>query len=208
MIKSNRKALPLWFFTSYFRLLQKLLFRKVTFVVENSIPDGPVLLLQNHFSWWDGYWSYYIAEKLLSRKFHVMMLEKELRKRMFLTRTGAFSVDPDGKGVVSSLRYAADLLSDSSKLVALYPQGKIESHFLSSIEFKPGAESLLRLSPSNVQVIFAAAHIHYGAPARPEAFIYIRHIALTPASTLQEAYNHFYRETRNFVIEKSKSDEA
>ncbi len=203
MITSNRQAFPLWFYTSYFRLLQKLLFRRVTFVVENTIPEGPILLLQNHFSWWDGYWSYFIAEKILYRRFHVMMLEKELRKRMFLTRTGAFSVDPAGRGLVSSLRYAAALLSDAANVVSLYPQGKIESHFLSTIEFKPGAESLLRLAAPGVQVVFAAAHIHYGAPARPEAFIYIRHLGSAPASALQEDYNQFYRETRTFVMEKS-----
>jgi 1-acyl-sn-glycerol-3-phosphate acyltransferase len=202
MIPTKRQSLPLWFFTSYFRILQKLFFRKVEYTFLNNIPEGPVLLLQNHFSWWDGYWSYFIAEKLLHRRFHVMMLESELKKRMFLTRTGAFSVDPEGKQLIASMRYAGSLLNDPRNLITLYPQGKIESHYLSGILFGKGAETLLRLSGNPVQIVFAAAHIRFGSPVRPKAEIFIRYFGSNKYTTtdMETAYNIFYNETRKNVI--------
>ena len=202
MIRARRQSLALWFFTSYFRFLQKVLFREVEFIRQGPVPEGPVLLIQNHFSWWDGYWSYYIAEKLLRRKFHVMMLEKELRKRMFLSRTGAFSVDPDGPGMLASLRYATRLLESPDNLVTVYPQGKIQSHYIRQVPFHGGAAALLRLAGKPVNVVFAAAHIQFGSPVRPKGQVFYACYgnARFTAQELESAYNKFYLETREHTV--------
>jgi 1-acyl-sn-glycerol-3-phosphate acyltransferase len=202
MIRARRQSLPLWFFTSYFRILQKILFREVEFIIKDQVPEGPVLLLQNHFSWWDGYWSYYISEKVLRRRFHVMMLEKELKKRMFLSRTGAFSVDPEGPGMLSSLRYATGLLENTANVVTIYPQGKIQSHYTNQISFQGGAATLLRLSRQPVAVVFAAAHIRFGSPVRPKGQVFITYFGNQKytAQELELAYNKFYLETRAQTI--------
>lgn len=202
MIKARKQELPLWFFTTYFRILQKILFRRVDFRLINIIPEGPVLLLQNHFSWWDGYWSYFIAEKILKRSFHVMMLEEQLKKRLFLVRTGAFSINPEGKNMLTSMRYAADLLINPENVVTIYPQGRIQSNYIDHLTFEKGAETLLRLSEQTVQVVFAAAHINYGSPARPGAQVFIKYAGGKKYTTneLESAYNDFYRKTREQVI--------
>jgi 1-acyl-sn-glycerol-3-phosphate acyltransferase len=202
MIKANRQTLPLWFFTTYFRIMQKILFRRVDFRLINNIPEGPVLLLQNHFSWWDGYWSYFIAEKILKRRFHVMMLEEQLKKRLFLTRTGVFSVNPTGKNMLASIRYASGLLKNPENVVTIYPQGKIQSHYIDFLTFEKGAESLLRLTGQTVHVVFAAAHIKYGSPVRPGAQVFLKYWGskYITSNELESAYNHFYKETRHLVI--------
>ena len=194
MIKARRQKLPLWFFTTYFRVLQKFLFRKVEFIMLNSVPEGPVLLIQNHFSWWDGYWSYYVAEKILGRNFHVMMLEEQLQKRMFLARTGAFSVNPNGNNLLASMRYASGLLSDSKNVVTIYPQGAIQSHYQNKIQFEKGAEILLRLSSNPVNLVFAVARISYGTPVRPKATVFVKYIGNNKVASgqLEEAFNDFY----------------
>lgn len=202
MIKANRQTLPLWFFTTYFRIMQKILFRRVDFRLINNIPEGPVLLLQNHFSWWDGYWSYFIAEKILKRRFHVMMLEEQLKKRMFLTRTGAFSVNPSGKDMLASIRYAAGLLKKPENVLTIYPQGRIQSNYVDHLTFEKGAETLLRLADHSVQLVFAAVHINYGSQARPRVQVFLKFAGSEKYTTneLESAYNDFYKETRNQVI--------
>jgi 1-acyl-sn-glycerol-3-phosphate acyltransferase len=202
MITSKRQSLPLWFFTTFFRLMQKIFFREVEFKLDKTVPDGSVLLLQNHFSWWDGYWSYFISEKLLKRRFHVMMLEKELKRRMFLIRTGAFSVDPGGKEMLATLRYASGLLSNPGNVVTIYPQGEIQSHYIGHVSFQKGASTLLKLAGENVHVVFAAAHIQYGSPVRPKAHIHLQYFGSGSysAKELEAAYNKFYSESRAEVV--------
>jgi 1-acyl-sn-glycerol-3-phosphate acyltransferase len=202
MIKAQKQALPLWFFSTYFRIMQKFHFSSIEFKVLNSIPEGPVLLLQNHFSWWDGYWSYFIAEKILKRNFYVMMLEEQLKKRMFLTRTGTFSVNPTGNDMLASIRYAAGLLKNSENVVTIYPQGKIQSHYIDKLTFEKGAESLLRLAVLPVNVVFASAHINYGSLVRPRAQIFLKYTGNKKFTIkeLETAYNDFFIETREQVI--------
>lgn len=194
--------MPLWFFSTYFRLFQKIIFRNVEFKLLNEVPDGPVLLLQNHFSWWDGYWSWFISEKILKRRFHVMMLEEQLIKRMFLTRTGVFSVDKNKKNVLPSMRYAAQLLSDPRNVVTIYPQGQIYSHYIDTVIFEKGAEMLLKNNEGKINVVFATAHISFGSPARPKAKIRVKYVGNRAFNLieLQDEYNDFYSKIRNQVI--------
>lgn len=202
MIQASRNKLSLWFYTSYFRLLQRIFFREVEHHLLNDVPEGPVLLVQNHFSWWDGYWSYVISEKILRRKFHVMMLERELNKRRFLARTGAFSVDPEGKNLLGGMRYAAGLLKDPANAVTIYPQGKLISHYTSEVGFERGSELLLKLSGGEVNVVFAAAHVEFGAPVRPKLIVHITCFGKGVFSTesLQDAYNEFYFRCRSQIV--------
>ncbi|MFZ5430079.1 MAG: lysophospholipid acyltransferase family protein [Bacteroidota bacterium] len=202
MIKANRQTLPLWFFDKYFSILQKILFREVEFRLEGTVPDGPVLLLQNHFSWWDGYWSFVATEKVMKRRFHVMMLEKELARRKFLSRTGAFSIDPEGRNVLPSMRYSSNILKDPRNSVTIYPQGRLISHYAGRVVFEKGAEALLRIAGAPVNVVFAAAHVSYGSPVRPRATIFLKHFEQGLCSTqdLEAAYNAFYLESRDLVI--------
>ncbi|MDO9613156.1 MAG: hypothetical protein Q7J86_01355 [Bacteroidota bacterium] len=61
MIKANYDPVSLWIFSSWFRVLQKIHFRKISVITEVVFPeDQSVLLLQNHFSYYDGYWSMYL----------------------------------------------------------------------------------------------------------------------------------------------------
>jgi 1-acyl-sn-glycerol-3-phosphate acyltransferase len=52
-----------------------------------------VLLLANHFSWWDGFLLYYINQKVFRKQFHVMVIEETVQKVGFFKYMGAFSVN-------------------------------------------------------------------------------------------------------------------
>ena len=47
--------------------------------------EKSLIVLPNHFSWWDGFLIDYVNRKLFGRKFHILMLEEQLKKYWFFT---------------------------------------------------------------------------------------------------------------------------
>ena len=93
MIEANHRWFYVWFIRVYTAVNLRLNFRKIIIEGDTVVPeDKPLLLVGNHFSWWDGFFAYYLNYTLWRRKFHVMMLEEQLEKRMFLNKVGAYSV--------------------------------------------------------------------------------------------------------------------
>jgi len=193
MIKANPNRFSLWFYSSYFRVLQKLYFRKITVISDKVFPDDKsILLLQNHFSYYDGYWSMYLCHKLFRRRFHVMMLEEQMKKRMFLTRCGVFSVRKNSRDLVESLQYAASLLKDPSNVVTIYPSGEIISHHQQNYPFQRG---FARLTGDDVpcSIAFAVVLIDHFSFARPEICIYVeKYSGETSAKLIESAFHTFY----------------
>ncbi len=54
-----------------------------------------------------------------------MMLEEQLRKRMYLNKSGGYSVRKGSRSILKSLDYTAELLKEKKSLVLMFPQGKI-----------------------------------------------------------------------------------
>jgi len=194
MIKANPNRFSLWFYSSYFRVLQKLYFRKITVISDKVFPDDKsILLLQNHFSYYDGYWSMYLCHKLFRRRFHVMMLEEQMKKRMFLTRCGVFSVRKNSRDLVESLQYAASLLKDPSNVVTIYPSGEIISHHQQNYPFQRG---FARLAGDEIPctIAFAVVLIDHFSFARPEIRIYVdKYLGEKSAKLIESAYHTFYQ---------------
>jgi len=191
MIKARYHPAWLWFYSSWFRVLQKIHFRKISVICDDIFPeDQSVLLLQNHFSYYDGYWSMYLCNKIFRRRFHVMMLEEELAKRMFLTRCGVFSVRKNSRDLMESLRYASELLQDPKNVVTIYPSGEIISHHRQNFEFQRG---FARLAGDSL-LVFAVVLIDYFSQARPEIRIYLKNYSgERTAEAIESAYHSFYQ---------------
>src|ERR1700748_3807161 len=100
------------------------------------MPGHSVLLLCNHFSWWDGFFAGHLSQTYLHRDFHIMMQEDHLQKRMFFNRVGGFSINRKSKEVVESLQYAAKLLENPDNLVTVFPQGALESNHIEEINLE------------------------------------------------------------------------
>lgn len=198
MIPARHHLLAIWFFDLYFRLKMKMHFRGISIEGDEPDPEKPALLLQNHFSWWDGYWSYYLSQHFFKKKFHVMMLEKQLRKRMFINRCGAFSVRPESHDVLQSVQYAARLLDDPQNLVCLYPQGEIQSQHVHPVRFKKGAFRIINQANTPVQVYFCVALVDYFSHSKPIVRFYLRHFeGETSATELETAYRIFQEQCIN-----------
>lgn len=194
MIKANYNPLSLWFYSSYFRVLQKIFFRKISVINESIFPEGQsVLLLQNHFSLYDGYWSMYLCHKVLKRRFHVMMLEEQMGKRMFLTRCGVFSVRKNSRDLIESLNYAGELLQNPRNVVTIYPSGEIISHHLQNFTFQKGFSRLTN-DQINCSIALAVVLIDHFSLARPEIRIYLQNYSgERAAKAIENAYHLFYQ---------------
>lgn len=154
------------------------------------------MVVGNHFSWWDGFFIYYLNRHYFHRKLYVMMLEEQLRPRMFLSRIGAFSIQPGSKSVVESLAYTVEQCKHPDNLVALFPQGEIESAYTSHFRFEKGLRFILNRSASQLQLVFVASLVDYYSHPKPSLTIAMEEYVDwgTPEiETVEEAYNDFFQ---------------
>ena len=133
-------------------------------------PGHSVLLLCNHFSWWDGFFSGHLTQTYLKRDFFIMMQEDHLQKRMFFNRVGGFSINRKSKEVVESLQYAAKLLDNPNNLVAIFPQGALESNHIDEINIERGIDYIVKKIKGDCQVIYYSAFIEYFESLKPSVY--------------------------------------
>jgi len=92
MYPPRRNAFIYAFFTWY---INRIIGRDFKYFDYNSIdidPKRAVLLLSNHFSWWDGFLLFQLNRLFLHKKFHILVTEENYRSHGFLKYLGAFSV--------------------------------------------------------------------------------------------------------------------
>lgn len=195
MLKARHNKLYIWFFWSYFRLLQKIYFRKMTIISKIVVPeDQSVLLFQNHFSWWDGYWSYRLSREIFKRKFYVMMDEQNLRNRMFLNHVGVFSVQKNRRDLLNSLIYTAEILKSPRNLVTIYPTGAMLTQHQQLANFQKGVGRIISGDTSHFAIVFTVFLVDYFGFARPEIRVYHeKYSGEKSVEALEAAYHSFYQ---------------
>jgi len=192
MIYAHHRKLHTAFFRFYSKYLMRKNFRDITFVDDPGPTDESLLILGNHFSWYDGFFMNYYNNEILKKKFHVMMLEEQLQKRMFLNKTGAFSINPGTRDIIESLSYSAQILTDPRNMLLMYPTGEIQSSYKSSFRFMKGLDRIL--SGNNAEIRFYACMTDYFSERKPSAWIYF-HVANSKhrsSHELEKEYNDFY----------------
>lgn len=195
MIKARYNPYSLWFYSSYFRVLQKIYFRKISVIGDHVFQGGNsyVLLLQNHFSLYDGYWSMYLCNKIFKRRFHAMMLEEQLSKRLYLTRCGCFSIRKNSRDIIESINYARELLDDQRNAVTIYPSGAIISHHAQNFPFQKGFARLISNEVNSPVIALAVVLIDHFSLSRPEIRIYLEYYSgERTAEAIEKAYHSFY----------------
>lgn len=182
MIKAAHNPLFEAFFGAYLFVHMRKSFRKIT--LENKVVDrrGPVLLIGNHFSWWDGFIVRHVNKRIFKRRLHLMMDEEQLEKRRFLSRLGAFSIRKNSRSALESLQYAADVLKDPDNLLVLFPQGRFQSLHQHPVNFEKGWYRILKQAPPNVQLVFMASLIDYFAYSRPHLTVYLQDFPFSQSS--------------------------
>jgi len=205
MIKARHKTFYDWFFKWYSRVMLRIHFREMEVRGDAEDDGNPILVIGNHFSWWDGFIMVEVNNRLWKRYFNVMMLEEQLQNRMFLNKAGAFSIKKGDRSLVESLNYAGDLLSDSQNLVLMFPQGEIQTKYTRKFEFEKGVETILKRSQGRPQVILSAALIDYFSWKQPRLDVYLKKFnydTIPSTPELQDAYNSFFEE----AVQKNNVD--
>ncbi len=125
IIKSRHRLFFTWFFRIYSIQMIRWHFRKVTINGEFQDRGLPVMLIGNHFSWWDGFIANFLNIKVFHRKFHVMMLEEQLNSRRFLNKAGAYSIKKGSRSVIESMQYTVELAEQCRKPGCSLSPGRI-----------------------------------------------------------------------------------
>jgi 1-acyl-sn-glycerol-3-phosphate acyltransferase len=188
MIRPKNNKPIHWFFHHYIRLIIKNNFKAFNFNTIETDPDKSVLLLANHFGWWDGFLLYWLNYLLLKKKFHIMILEDTVRKVFFLKYMGAFSVVKNSRSMMESLEYAGNLLHDPQNLVLIFPQARLFSNFVDDVHFERGLLKVMKQAAGKFQYVFAATFIEYFQHKKPTINVYVE-ITRQEVNTIDELKN-------------------
>lgn len=155
-----------------------------------------VLILSNHFSWWDGFWIMYLNMRIFKRKLHFMMLEEQLERFWFFRYSGGYPVRKGTRSIIESINYTIGLLSDRKNLVFLFPQGMIESMHQDVISFEKGVVRISSGINGRAQIIFVVNIIDYFSEQKPSLYICLKEYNDEDGkeTNIAEAFNRFYRE--------------
>lgn len=196
IIKARHIPFFVRFFSFFSRTGLKRHFRDVIFECSVNTAGRPVMLIGNHFSWWDGFIAYRINDLFIRKKFNIMMLEEQLKGRLFLNKAGAFSINPGSRSVVESLSYTSGLLHDAENMVVVYPQGTITSIHRRPVRFGRGTERIIAGASDKLMILFYVALPDWFSEKKPALYVRVIEYSARERSftDLEEAYNIFLDE--------------
>lgn len=204
MIRANHNKYWVRFSKLYTKVLIGFFFRNVRFVGSYQENNKPILLLSNHFSFFDGFIQILLNDKVFKREYNFMMLEKELKKNMVLTKIGASSMCKGHRSSLKSLEYAVEMLSDPKKLFLFFPEGRIKSLYTRNFVFEKGMLNyILENKKQEFELVFNINLLEYGSQLRPEITSYHETFSLnsdTTSENIEKAFNTF----ANACMEKQK----
>ncbi|MDK2910011.1 MAG: hypothetical protein PWR20_1578 [Bacteroidales bacterium] len=199
MIEARHSTWRSMVFDVFVNRLLRWHFREIK-IVGDYIPRSPsTLLIANHFSWWDGFFAWYLNQKLIHRRIYVMMLEEQLKQRPFFARVGAFGIRPGRREVFTALNYSAGVLRKPENLLVIFPQGVIQSQHSPYLNFQKGVEEILRQSDIDPDILFCAVLTDYYSFRKPSLTFHLRPFQVPHADirTLEAAFNEHLALARN-----------
>lgn len=167
MILAKRNVLISRLFAIVLKRILAKRFHQITVAKIPMRKDHSILLLCNHFSWWDGFLAGQLIDSYFLKNFHIMMQEDHIEKRKWLRYLGGFSIKKSSRESLKSLQYAAVLLNDSHNSVVLFPQGALNSMHCEQMDLAKGYEYLIKNIKGDCQIIFAANVIDYFESFKP-----------------------------------------
>lgn len=199
MVRNKNNWLVFNFFSRYISRRVYRYYHQIEFDKIEIDPEKAVLLIANHYSWWDGFMFFHLNKLLFKKKYHIMILEETILKNKFMKYTGAFSVSKGSKNILETLEYAGTLLNDPKNLLLIFPQGKLFSNFVETVSFEKGLTKIIGFSQKNFQYVFAASFTEHFSRPKPTAFIYLKSEGAANFGTLADvvaAYQKHYRDSK------------
>jgi len=207
MIKANHTTLYVWLSRIYTRFFLMLAFRNTRYIGTYSNPKNQsILMIANHFSWWDGFIQIRLNLKVFKKRFHFMMLEEQLLKSRILRKVGACSVTKGSRDIIETLKHLIQTINDPNNLYLFFPQGEIQSIYTYPFNFEKGALNyILRKSNRDFQLIFNVNLIDYASFKRPELSVYYKSYLVT-ATTTADDIEREYNDFANQCLTKQKGE--
>lgn len=137
--------------------------------------EGPLLLVANHTSWWDGFILRDVQRRLRPRSpLYTLMTTRELRRHPYLRWMGCVGVEPgNSSSVLRAFRRLRDeRRHDPNAVFAVFPQGSIWPPTRRPLGFERGVSVLASLL-APVTVVPVAVHLEPLNRAAPTAFVSI-----------------------------------
>jgi 1-acyl-sn-glycerol-3-phosphate acyltransferase len=173
MILDKRSVWVQFIFKHYVYLRMRREFKLLQYNRVDIKPGHSVLLLCNHFSWWDGFWAGWLTTKAIHRNFHIMMQHDHLEQREWLRYMGGFSIKKKAKDVVESLNYAAELLNNPDNMVTVFPQGELVSNHATDIHIERGIGQIVKRIKGDCQIIYYSAFVEYFESFKPSVYFHL-----------------------------------
>jgi len=201
MIRAEHSRFYILISVVYTKIALSLFFRNVRFITEVKTDDNlAILMIANHFSWWDGFFQLQLNLKYLKKRYHFMMLEKELKKDFILRKVGACSIEKGSRSALDSLKYVVEVIQNPENLFLFFPEGKIQSIYTEEFKFEKGALNyVLKKATTDFQFVFNVNLIDYSSFKRPEVSVYCKTHKInsnTTASEIEKDYNDFVKECK------------
>ncbi|RYY06247.1 MAG: glycerol acyltransferase, partial [Sphingobacteriaceae bacterium] len=174
-------------------------FYKIQYNVIETDHEKSILLIANHYSWWDGFLLFHLNKLLFKKKFHIIILEETIIKHGFLKYVGCFSVSKGSKSIIETLKYAGNLLNDPQNLLVIFPQGNLTSNFTDTVNFEKGLGKIKDFSEQNFRYVFATSFMEHFSEPKPTAFIYLKTQEAANFANLaavQSAYQQHYLQSK------------
>ncbi len=199
MVRNKDNWLIHRFFSWYISKRVKQHYHQLVFGPVATDPEKSILLVANHYSWWDGFLFFHLNKLLFKKKFHIMVLEETIIKHGFLKYVGSFSVSKNSRSMLETLKYAGNLLDDPQNLVVIFPQGKLYSNFINAINFEKGLDRIVSFSQQKFNYVFAASFTEEFSEPKPTVFIYLKIYAaanFAGLAAVQSAYQTHYQQSK------------
>lgn len=203
MIKPKKNYFVFRFFSWYISWIIKRNFKNLNFNEVAFDKSQSVLLIANHFSWWDGFLYFHLNKIYFKKNFYVMVKEETAKKVKFLKYLGAFSVLKNSKSLVDSLNYATHLLNNQNNLVLIFPQGNLQSSHTNKIIFQKGIYKIIKTIKGNWQCIFAVALTDYFESPKASIEINLSKAFLGDDEDIANLYQLFYNQCKTIQSAKS-----
>lgn len=200
MIKAEHKKYAHWLFNLY---LNRIIRNDFTdFFIVSDVPvlnyNRGLIITPNHFSWWDGFFIYFLMKEYSPRKIYIMMLEEQLKKYSFFKKLGAFSINQQNpKSIAETLNYASSLVNSESYLVT-YPQGEIESYERRPLKVKEGLKKIIEKAKSDTDVLPVVFKIHHSNQRKPN--IYCMFGTPIPGERVIDSFNDFSQSFNELIL--------
>lgn len=133
-----------------------------------GVGPGPLIVLANHPSWWDG-----IAFMLLpvrffpERELYIPMEAAALAKYRFMRRLGVFGIEPGPRGAVAFLRTARAVLAHPGAMLWMNAPGRFQDVRDRPVGIAPGVTRLPEIAPDATVLPLALEYVLW-TEQRPE----------------------------------------